>query len=143
MKVATSYKLKPTTGKLDANLHRYSAAQIDMIKRKLGKQLYYFGYVNDPDPAADKNPTAVFNFESHAPEHAEAYFGFRRDNRANLRQMVQDGGSKQGRTYDNNSGHDDIFEFYASEDLVKTQGPSRTWANWKLGYIKDTQTLTM
>lgn len=34
--------------------------------------------------------------------------------------MVQDGGSKVGRTYENNAGHDDIFDFYPNDELVKT-----------------------
>jgi len=43
-----TYKLKPTTGKANASVSKYTAEQINYIKEKNAELLYYFGYVNHP-----------------------------------------------------------------------------------------------
>jgi len=72
-----SYKLKPTTGKFNANRSKYSDELVEYIKETNADLLYYFGYSDHP---TEQNTTAFFNFKEHNPDHVKKYYGFRADN---------------------------------------------------------------
>lgn len=60
---AKTYVTKKTTGKFNAHASKYTQAQIEYIKEKNAKLLYYMGYVNHP--SQDNNRYGFFNFEKH------------------------------------------------------------------------------
>lgn len=85
------YKLKPNTGKFNANLSKYNDELVEYIKETNAELLYYFGYTDHP---TEQNPTAFFNFKEHKPEHVKEYYGFRKDNEKVIKQLAKDGGWK-------------------------------------------------
>ena len=44
-----AYQLKPTTGKFNVHINKYTESQLSVLKEKCAHLLYLFGYVNHPD----------------------------------------------------------------------------------------------
>ena len=86
-----AYKLKPNTGKFNANRGKYSEELVEFIKETNADLLYYFGYTDHP---TEQNTTAFFNFKEHKPANVEKFYGFRADNEKVVKQLAKDGGWK-------------------------------------------------
>jgi len=86
-KASQSYKLKSTTGKFNINAKLYTKEQIDYIMDKNADLLYLFGYTNHPTL---ENKNAYFNFDKHAKENVDKYYGFRKINEASTKKVVAD-----------------------------------------------------
>mmetsp|Transcript_404 Transcript_404/g.252 ORF Transcript_404/g.252 Transcript_404/m.252 type:complete len:178 (+) Transcript_404:403-936(+) len=72
----------PRSGKVQANLHYYTEAQIGYIKRMLRNQLNFFGYTKLTDK---ENPYGFFNLDDATPEEIENHEGFRKFNEENFK----------------------------------------------------------
>jgi hypothetical protein len=131
-KAGTSYKLKSTTGKANANLYLYNEEQLEYIREKFAPYLYLFGYANHP---TEENPTAFFEYKEHKPEHLEKYYGFRKMNSEAIAKLVRDGGKKSPGYKVNTDG---CFPLFDDNVLDRVQMPARDWAERKLGYRNDT-----
>ena len=76
-----AYKLKSTSTSLCRNAHMYTDEQLDFIKTELKDQLYYFGYVENPD---EEHNTPFFKFESHEDEDLDNFKMFESTNERSL-----------------------------------------------------------
>jgi hypothetical protein len=91
------YQTKSTTGVANAHAHRYTAKQLEYIKKKMGHILYFFGYTNHP---TEENPMAFFNFDSHSEENLKNYMGFKEVNKASVKRVCgTDGEEKKLQKY--------------------------------------------
>jgi hypothetical protein len=86
------YETKATTGVANAHAHRYTTAQLDYIKEKMGHILYFFGYTNHP---TEKNPMAFFNFETHSEDNLKNYMGFREVSKASIKRVCGTDGEEK------------------------------------------------
>jgi len=123
---STVYKLKSTTGKLNANVSLYNEEQLQHIKDTIGDQLYYFGYVNHP---TEENPTTAFTFEKHSEENLKQWNGFRKLNEASLKEVTSP--EKPDRLYHINTG-EGCRPIFALKDLPNLQTPAVEWGRMQV-----------
>ena len=73
-----TYSLKESTKKNNANVHRYTPAQLAWIRENLKEFIHFFGYAKVPQDAA--NNTGFFEYDGTDPELTRQYFGFKAQN---------------------------------------------------------------
>ena len=61
----STYKLKTTTFKFNAQAKRYTDAQVEKVKTRLSEMIHTFGYAKHP--SMPDNPTGFFDYPEDDP----------------------------------------------------------------------------
>lgn len=121
-KATTTYALKGHTGQFHYNKKMYSDDQLKYMRETLADHLYYFGYSNDPN--GEDNFTGFYDFEQHDPKHVQNYYGFRKDNERNTKDILSEG--YQTKHFKVNQ--EGVFDLFTHEEGVRFLQPSKDYA---------------
>jgi hypothetical protein len=99
------------------------------MKDQLASMLYFFGYVNSPDPE-ETNLTAFFEFDHHMQFNIDEYYQFRKVDEQ-MKQKVREGKVYHYKINDPSTG----FDIVPPQMVANIQDPSKNEAKKAMGIV--------